>query len=153
MNTRGMRTPPRHTASAEAAPTRPASARNPGEDPDSARPQGPAHGTRPPAGGNGLATAAVVLGIVGLTTSVVFIGGLLGVVGLALGLASLVTTRRTGAGRGKALTAVVTSSLAIVLAALAAVCLAWYADRTQECYRPDSFRQYKQCVHQQFGEG
>ncbi|MEV5988803.1 DUF4190 domain-containing protein [Streptomyces sp. NPDC052051] len=97
---------------------------------------------------NGLATAAMILGISGLATSVVFIGGPLAVVGLILGIAALMTARRTGTGRGKAVTALVTSSLAIVLSALVAVLVVWYANKTQACYRPDSFHQYTQCVRE-----
>ncbi|MFB7629570.1 DUF4190 domain-containing protein [Streptomyces sp. NPDC056149] len=100
-----------------------------------------------PTAKNGLAVAAVVVGSTGLLTSVVVIGGPLGVIGLILGIAALMTARRTGAGRGKAVTAVVASSLALVMSGLAAVFFIWYANKTQECYRPDSLQQYTQCVH------
>ncbi|QEU97579.1 DUF4190 domain-containing protein [Streptomyces kanamyceticus] len=93
-----------------------------------------------------MATAAVTLGVIGLCTSVVFIGGPLAVIGLILGIAALLTAKRTGAGRGKAVTAVVTSSLAIVVSGLVAVFMLWYANKTQECYQPDSFHEYTQCV-------
>ncbi|MFC5664952.1 DUF4190 domain-containing protein [Kitasatospora misakiensis] len=83
-----------------------------------------------------------------MSTSIVFVGGLLGVIGLALGIGALVTARRTGVGRGRAITGVVTSALAIVVSVLVAVFFVWYANQTQECYRPDSFQQYKQCVQQ-----
>ncbi|MEU1815905.1 hypothetical protein ABZ543_12000 [Streptomyces roseifaciens] len=56
--------------------------------------------------------------------------------------------KRTGAGRGKAVTALVTSALAIVVSGLVAVFMVWYANKTQECYQPDSFHQYTQCVRQ-----
>ncbi|MFJ4672384.1 DUF4190 domain-containing protein [Kitasatospora purpeofusca] len=121
MNTRGTETPIRHTAFAGAA----------------ARPRR-----------NGPAGVAVVLGVIALSTSIVFVGGLIGVVGLALGIAGLVTAGRTGAGRGRAIAGVVTSALAIVVSVLAAVLLVWYADRTQDCYRPDSLREYRKCVQQ-----
>ncbi|WP_441247175.1 DUF4190 domain-containing protein [Kitasatospora sp. McL0602] len=107
------------------------------------------NGRRPPVGRNGLAVPAMVLGITGLSTSIVFIGGLLGAVGLPLGIAALIGARRGGTGLGKAIIAVVTSFLAIVLAVLLAIGLVWYADRTQKCYQPDSLRQYQQCVRQQ----
>ncbi|MGW2230511.1 hypothetical protein [Streptomyces formicae] len=51
-------------------------------------------------------------------------------------------------GRSKVVTAVVTSSLVIVVSGLAAVFLVWYANNTQECYQPDSFHQYTQCVRE-----
>lgn len=72
MNTQETETPMRHTAFAQA---------------DRPRRNGPAG-------------AAVVLGVIGLSTSIVFVGGLIGVVGLALGIAGLVTAGRTGVGRG-----------------------------------------------------
>ncbi|QCX79701.1 hypothetical protein C9F11_30550 [Streptomyces sp. YIM 121038] len=111
-------------------------------------PQG--YGTRAPGGGNRTARAALVLGVVGLSTSVVFVGGLLGAVGLVLGLGALRTARRTGVGRGRAVAGVVTSTLAIMASVAAAFLFVWYANQTQECYEPDSFRQYAQCVHDQF---
>ncbi|MFC9863628.1 MULTISPECIES: DUF4190 domain-containing protein [unclassified Streptomyces] len=132
MNTQGIEMSPNHTTSTWAA---------------GADPYAPGHGPR--GGKNRLAGAAMVLGIVGLSTSIVFIGGLLGVVGLVLGLIALQTTKRTGAGRGMSITGVVTSSIAIVVSVLVAVFFVWYANKTQECYQPDSFQQYKQCVHQQ----
>nr|WSX53816.1 DUF4190 domain-containing protein [Streptomyces sp. NBC_00974] len=136
-------------AGAGNVPTRTASTGTAGADPHPRGPQDSGYGIRPPAGRNGLAETASVLGAVGLTTSIVFIGGPLGVVGLMFGLAALKTSRRTGTGRGKAVTGVVTSSLAIVVSVLVAVFMVWYANHTQECYRTDSFQQYRQCVHQQ----
>ncbi|TDU69040.1 hypothetical protein EDD91_7690 [Streptomyces sp. KS 21] len=91
----------------------------------------------------------MLLGVLGLSTSVFFIGGLFGGIGLILGVIALTTAKRTGIGRGKALTGVVASAIAIVVSALVAVFFVWYADKTQECYQPDSFQQYRQCVHQQ----
>ncbi|MFD8981281.1 DUF4190 domain-containing protein [Streptomyces sp. NPDC059564] len=102
------------------------------------------------ASANGLAGAAMVLGVIGLSTSVFIIGGLLGGIGLILGIVALTTAKRTGTGRAKALTGMVTSAIAIVVSVLVAVLFVWYADKTRECYRPDSFQQYRQCVHQQF---
>ncbi|MER6777867.1 MULTISPECIES: DUF4190 domain-containing protein [unclassified Streptomyces] len=90
----------------------------------------------------------MTLGIVGLCTSAVFIGGPLAVIGLILGIAALMAAKRTGVGRGKAVTAVVTSSLAIVVSGLVAVFMVWYANKTQECYQPDGFHQYTQCVRE-----
>ncbi|MFF8693725.1 DUF4190 domain-containing protein [Streptomyces sp. NPDC015144] len=108
-------------------------------------------GTGPGPARNGLAPAAMTLGIAGLLTSVVLVGGPLAVCGLILGIAALMTARRTGTGRGKALTALVTSALAIVVSGLIAVLLAWYANHTQACYQPDGLRQYTQCVRAHLG--
>ncbi|GAA2427577.1 hypothetical protein GCM10010433_29470 [Streptomyces pulveraceus] len=93
--------------------------------------------------------AAMVLGIISLITSIFFVGGPLGVIGLVLGVVALIKARRTGVGRGMSVTGLLTSLLAIVVSVVVAVLLAWYADHTQKCYRPDSFQQYRQCVHQQ----
>ncbi|MFE3579792.1 DUF4190 domain-containing protein [Streptomyces vinaceus] len=130
MNAQEMRTPPHHTVSAQhhAAPN--------GRAPERTAPK------------NGLAAAAMTLGIIGLCTSVVFIGGPLAVIGLILGIAALMAAKRTGAGRGKAVTAVVTSSLAIVVSGLVAVLMVWYANKTQQCYQPDDLREYAQCVRE-----
>ncbi|MFE6667566.1 DUF4190 domain-containing protein [Streptomyces sp. NPDC057697] len=160
MNTQGTGTPPHRTAtpagaaSNGTAPPLPgtASAGASGAAAGTPYPQGP--GTRPPAGGagtgkNGTAVAAMVLGIISLVTSIFFVGGPLGVIGLVLGVVALVKARRTGTGRGMSVTGVLASFLAIVVSVLVAVLLAWYADNTQKCYRPDSFQQYRQCVHEQ----
>ncbi|WP_405655810.1 hypothetical protein [Streptomyces sp. RK9] len=42
----------------------------------------------------------------------------------------------------------VTSSLAIVMSGLVAVFMVWYANKTQECYQPESLHQYTQCVRE-----
>ncbi|WKD31219.1 DUF4190 domain-containing protein [Streptomyces xanthophaeus] len=90
----------------------------------------------------------MTLGIIGLCTSVVFIGGPLAVIGLIMGIAALMASKQTRRGRGKAITAVVTSSLAIAVSGLVAVLMVWYANKTQECYQPDSFQQYTQCIRE-----
>ncbi|MFF0968286.1 DUF4190 domain-containing protein [Streptomyces sp. NPDC003703] len=117
-------------------------------------PAGPGPGARTGTGGrggNGLTVTAMVLGVAALTTSVVVIGGPLGVVGLVLGAVALRTADRTGTGRGMAVTGLVTSAVAVVVSVLVAVLVLWYADHTQKCYRPDSFHQYTQCVRDQLG--
>jgi len=99
---------------------------------------------------NGLAVAALVLGIVGWVTSVVFAGGLFGVVGVALGVAAVWRARRTGVGRGMAVAGLVTSFLAIVVSVLFVFFFVWYSNKTQQCYDPGSFAKYRECVHRQF---
>lgn len=101
---------------------------------------------------NGLATAALALGIAGLLASPVLIGFVPACIGLVLGVAALFTTGRTGAGRRRAVASVVTASVAIAVSGLSVVVLLWYADRTQDCYRPDSLHQYAECVRQHFDE-
>lgn len=58
----------------------------------------------------------------------------------------------TGVGRGRAVAAVVTSSLAIVVSGLGTVFMIWYANKTQGCYQPDGFHQYAQCVRAHLNE-
>ncbi|MFJ8442155.1 DUF4190 domain-containing protein [Kitasatospora griseola] len=96
------------------------------------------------------AVAAVVLGTVALLTSPVVVGGALGVIGLVLGPFALRTARRTGAGRGMALTGTVMSALAVVAAAVAAVLAVWLADLTRDCYEYREVGRWSQCVQQQF---
>lgn len=113
----------------------------------------PRQGPQPPTASNGAAVAAWVVGITALATSIILIGGPLGVIGLVLGVLALRTAKRTGVGRAGAITGVVASCVAIVLSALMAVFFVWYADNTQECYQPDGFRQYTECVHHQLTGG
>ncbi|MGW7095761.1 DUF4190 domain-containing protein [Streptomyces sp. NPDC054874] len=109
-----------------------------------AAPSGVAQGLASPK--NSLATTALTLGVIGLRTAVVLIGGPLSVIGLVLGIAAPIAAERTGVGRGGALTAVVASSLAIVVSGLITVFMIWY--ETQECHhQPESFHEYTQCVH------
>ncbi|WP_327135234.1 DUF4190 domain-containing protein [Streptomyces sp. NBC_01343] len=140
MDAQGIETPLNHTVSAQDQAVRGQTA------PNGTAPNGMAPGRTAPK--NGLAAAAMALGIVGLCTSAVFIGGPLAVIGLILGIAALMAAKRTGVGRGKAVTVVVTSSLAIVVSGLVAVFMVWYANKTQECYQPDGFHQYTQCVRE-----
>ncbi|MGW2183857.1 hypothetical protein ACWCXX_38960 [Streptomyces sp. NPDC001732] len=53
------------------------------------------------ASANGLAGAAMVLGVIGLSTSIFFIGGLFGGIALILGIVALTTAKRTGSGRAR----------------------------------------------------
>lgn len=100
---------------------------------------------------NGMAIAALVLGIIGLVTSFVFIGGALGIVGLILGIVSLRTSKRTGSGRGMAIGGIVTSILAIIATIALIIASVWVINKAQNCtqYSSDS-AQYRQCIQQQF---
>jgi len=102
-----------------------------------------------PVGKNGLAVAAMVLGVIGLISSIVFVGGLFGVIGLILGIVALKKAKRTGVGRGMSITGVVTSFIAIVASVLVVIFMTWYADKTQKCYDPGSLQRYEKCVQQQ----
>ncbi|WP_406143362.1 DUF4190 domain-containing protein [Streptomyces anulatus] len=133
MSAQGIEAPLNHTVSPQGRAVRTRTA-----------PSGMAQGLTAPK--NSLATAALTPGAIGLCTSVVLIGGPLSVCGLLLGIAALITAERTGVGRGRAVTAVVASSLAIVVSGLVTVFMIRHANKTQECYQPDSFHQYTQCV-------
>jgi len=121
MNTRGTRTAPTWTAAADPSP------------PDR----------------NSLAVAAMVLGLVALATSVAFVGGPLGVVGLVLAVLGLRTARRTGVGRGQAVTGAVSSALAIAVSVLVVVSAVWFAHKTQNCYHLHRIGQWEQCAQRQ----
>ena len=139
-------------------PGQPYDAANPYQaNPYSAYPQAPGgYGyPQPQQGGkNGMAIAALVLGIVGLLTSIIFIGGALGIVGLILGIVSLRTSKRTGSGRGMAIGGIVTSILAILATIALVIASVWLVHKVQNCdqYASNS-SQYNQCIQQQIDGG
>lgn len=87
-----------------------------------AQPPTPRGDSRAPAGRNGLATAALVLGIIATTTSwVPFVGvvGLIcGIVGLCLAIPAVRRSTPTGDRRGAAIAGTVTSACGIVFGVL-----------------------------------
>ncbi|MFD7644835.1 DUF4190 domain-containing protein [Kitasatospora sp. NPDC059795] len=101
----------------------------------------------------GLAVATAVLGTVALLTSPVVAGGLLGVLGLALGPFALRAARRTGAGRATALIGAALSALAVAVAVVMAFVLVWFADRSRDCYQYHDVGPWTRCVQQQFDRG
>lgn len=135
MNTQGTHTSPNRAAA--------------GADTYHRDPQWPGPGVRPPAGRNGLAMAALVLGVTGLATSIVSVGGLLGAPGLVLGVLALRAAKRTGIGRSQAITGTVTSSIAIVVSVAVVMSALWFAHKTQSCYQFNKVHQWTHCVHQQ----
>ena len=76
-------------------------------------------------GGNGLAIASMVCGIVALVVAWIPFFGIIGlaaaVVGLAIGIPALRRSKPTGARRGAAITGIITSSIGIVLGILGIV--------------------------------
>ncbi|MEX2503561.1 MAG: DUF4190 domain-containing protein [Egicoccus sp.] len=73
-------------------------------------------------GSDGVAIAALVIGILSLLTAVFVIGGLGGVIALVLGLVALGRIKRNrSGGRGMAITGIVTGALAIIVAILVVV--------------------------------
>ncbi|HEV2640500.1 MAG TPA: DUF4190 domain-containing protein [Actinocrinis sp.] len=134
----------------------------PGQPNDSDAPYAAPYGTYPQAPGgygypqmqqparNGMAIAALTLGIIGLVTSFFLIGGALGIVGLILGIISLRTAKRTGAGRGMAIGGIITSAIAMAVSAAVLILGFWVLNKAQNCvqYQNDS-TQYSQCLRQQ----
>ncbi|ROR35278.1 DUF4190 domain-containing protein [Kitasatospora cineracea] len=110
------------------------------------------HPAAPAAAPNSPATAAVLLGALGLFTSFALVGGPVGLAGLVTAGFALRTARRTGTGRGRAVAGLLLSLAAVALSVLAAVLLAWYANHTQQCYRPDGLHQYVECVRRSLSD-
>lgn len=76
-------------------------------------------GSTPPGNGNGIATAAITCGLIGLLFAwmpvFVVIGATLAVLGLIFGIRGLKRSRRTGSGRGKAITGIVSGAAGLGL--------------------------------------
>ena len=87
---------------------------------------------------NGFAVAALVLGILGLLSSIVVVGGLLGIIAIGLGVMGLTRARRGAGGRGLSIAGIVLGALAAVVATvilIAGISL-WNSDegqRLREC--------------------
>ena len=76
---------------------------------------------------NGLGIAALVLGILGLLTSIFIVGGALGLIAIILGVMGLGRVKRGQAtNRGMAITGIVLGVLALIIAALAALGVATF---------------------------
>ena len=77
-------------------------------------------GPAPAKGSNGLATAGFVLGLLGLLASWIpvlnIVGMILGVIGAVLAAVGLVKSKKTGAGKGFAITGLVLGVLAVIIA-------------------------------------
>jgi membrane-bound ClpP family serine protease len=109
--------------------------------PTQQRPSWPA---APSAPRNGIGTAALVLGVIGLVLAVLVLGGLLGIVAVILGIVGLGRVRRGEANnRGVAIGGIVTGALAILLAGIiVAAGAAFWSENKDEI---DNFRD---CVDQ-----
>src|SRR5947208_2254472 len=86
------------------------------------------YGPPPPGYGpqqsKGLAVAALVLGIVGVVTFFLFVGGLLGIVALVLGIVAIRQTRKGQAGgQSMAIAGTILGGAAIVITAIYAIAL------------------------------
>jgi len=106
----------------------------------------------------GLAITGMVLGIVGLCTSIFYIGGLIGIVGLVFSILAIRKAKRgLGGGRGMAIAGLVTSIVGIVLNAIEIVFLVWVFSTASHCMDQDStldpntgVSQVDQCMNDNF---
>ena len=106
--------------------------------------QPPSWPTVPSAPRNGIGTAALVLGIIGLVLAVIVLGGLVGIVAVILGIVGLGRVRRGEAtNRGVAIGGIVTGALAIVISGIivAAGAAFWSENK-------DEIENFNDCVEQ-----
>jgi hypothetical protein len=102
----------------------------------------------PQAPRNGHALTAMILGIVGLCTSIFYIGGVIGIIGLVFAIIAIRAINRTGQqGKGMAIAGLVTAILAIIINAIEIVLIVWVVHTVSNCnqYEPNT-TQYNQCV-------
>jgi len=105
----------------------------------------------------GMAITGMVLGIVGLVTSLFYIGGVVGLVGLVFSIIALRAVRQgRSAGKGMAIAGLVTSILAIILNVIEIVLIVWVVHTFTNCSQYDpgkhpdtgSQSQFDQCMRQ-----
>lgn len=97
---------------------------------------------------NGMGTAALVLGILGILLSIFLVGGLLGVLAIILGVVGLGRARRGEANnRGVAIGGIVTGVIAVLLVgALIALGVAFFQANE------DEFNNLQDCLEQADGQ-
>lgn len=104
----------------------------------------------------GMAITGMVLGIVGLATSIFYVGGVIGVIGLVFSIIAVrAAGRREAGGRGMAIAGLVTSIIAIIVNAIEIILIVWFVHTVTNCAQyndpsnPDGgVTQYDQCVRQ-----
>lgn len=109
---------------------------------------------QPTGGTDGVAVAALVIGILSLLTSWFVLGGLGGIIALVLGLVALGRIKRNrSGGRGMAITGIVTGALSIVVAIIVVVIgVSFFGDAAaeyEECLQTNS----REVCDQQLEEG
>jgi len=101
---------------------------------------------------NSMAVAGMVLGIVAVVTSLFYIGGVIGIVGLVFSIIALrAIGRREAGGRGMAVAGLVTSIVAILISAAEIVLIVWFVHTATNCVRYDdgtNSAQFNQCIQQ-----
>lgn len=91
---------------------------------------------------NGLGTAALVLGIIGLLTSILVFGGLLGLIAIVLGFVALGRVRRREAtNRGASIAGIVLGVLSLVIPVVLIV-----AGASVYSHHKSDFQQLQDCV-------
>ncbi len=97
---------------------------------------------------NGLGTAALVLGVLGILLAIFLIGGLLGVLAIILGVVGLGRVRRGDANnRGVAIGGIVTGVIAVLLVAgIVALGVAFFQSNEEE------FNDLRDCLEQADGQ-
>ena len=126
-----------------------------GQQPDYG--QSPAYGQpgygQPPVrqGGNGLAVAALVLGILALVSFLTILGGIgLGLIAVILGfIARSKAKQGTGSGTGLAVGGIITGLLGIVLALAWGAFLLFFANEVSECDPTLPEAELQQCIEDQ----
>jgi len=120
------------------------------------------YGPPPPGYGpqqsKGLAVAALVLGIVGVVTFFLFVGGLLGIVALVLGIVAIRQTRKGQAGgQSMAIAGTILGGAAIVITAIYAIALSAFFvkfgtqfSNFQDCLRHATTAQEQRDCRDQF---
>jgi hypothetical protein len=83
---------------------------------------------------NGLGIASLVLGIIGCLSFWFFVGGVLGIIGLILGIAGIRKAGRIDNGKGISIAGTILSAFAIAGAILMAVLVAWVIDNADELF-------------------
>ncbi|CAN5251915.1 hypothetical protein BH24ACT10_BH24ACT10_01640 [soil metagenome] len=95
---------------------------------------------------NGLGIAALVLGVLGLLTSWLVVGGLLGIVAIVLGFIGRGRAKRGEATNGgMALAGIITGALAVLVAALVVV-------GAVALFNTGEFGSYTECIQQSEGQ-
>lgn len=96
------------------------------------------------------ALTGMILGIIGLCTSIFYVGGVIGIIGLIFSIIGIRAVNRTGqAGKGMAITGLVTSILAIIVNVIEIAVIIWFVHTFTGCSQIDpntQSTQYQQCI-------
>jgi hypothetical protein len=100
---------------------------------------------------SGLALTGMILGIIGLVTSIFYIGGVIGIIGLIFSIIGIrQVNRHRRPGKGMAIAGLVTSIFAIIINAIEIIAIIWFIHATTNCNQYADPVQHQQCVNQEF---